>query len=92
MFYNSQHNIIPGEASMKPERTKSFNYAVGMFGTSIPINLLKTFAAAFYIKNLGLSTERPSLSIRPTEPLAPKRSPRRRCMASRFCSASHSYR
>ena len=41
---------------MKPERTKSFNYAVGMFGTSIPINLLKTFAAAFYIKNLGLST------------------------------------
>ncbi len=36
---------------------KSFNYAIGMFGTSIPINLLKTFAAAFYIKDLGLRAE-----------------------------------
>ncbi|MGI6740560.1 MAG: MFS transporter [Brevefilum sp.] len=35
---------------------KSFNYAIGMFGTSIPINLLKTFAASFYIKDLGLIT------------------------------------
>ncbi len=36
---------------------KSFNYAIGMFGTSIPINLLKTFAAAYYVKDLGLSAE-----------------------------------
>ncbi|MGV8048921.1 MAG: MFS transporter [Anaerolineaceae bacterium] len=41
---------------MKSDRMKSFNYAIGMFGTSIPINLLKTFAAAFYIKDLGLPT------------------------------------
>jgi len=41
---------------MKTSRLKSFNYAVGMFGTSIPINLLKTFAAAFYVKDLGLIT------------------------------------
>ncbi len=41
---------------MKSSRLKSFNYAVGMFGTSIPINLLKTFAAAFYVKDLGLIT------------------------------------
>jgi GPH family glycoside/pentoside/hexuronide:cation symporter len=36
---------------------KSFNYAVGMFGTSIPINLLKTYAAVFYVDTL-----RPSLT------------------------------
>lgn len=41
---------------MKTSRLKSFNYAIGMFGTSIPINLLKTFAAAFYVKDLGLIT------------------------------------
>jgi hypothetical protein len=27
---------------------KSFIYAVGMFGASIPINMLKTFAAIYY--------------------------------------------
>ncbi len=37
-------------------RLKSFNYAVGMFGTSIPINMLKTYVAAFYVIRLGLST------------------------------------
>ncbi|MCD6285545.1 MAG: MFS transporter [Anaerolineae bacterium] len=36
---------------------KAFNYAIGMFGTSIPINLLKTFAAAYYVKDLGLRAE-----------------------------------
>ena len=35
---------------------KSFNYAIGMFGTSIPINMLKTYAAFFYIDSLGLTT------------------------------------
>ncbi len=37
-------------------RLKSFNYAVGMFGTSIPINMLKTYAAIYYVDKLGLST------------------------------------
>jgi glycoside/pentoside/hexuronide:cation symporter, GPH family len=41
---------------MKLERNKSFNYAIGMFGTSIPINMLKTYAAIFYVDRLGLRT------------------------------------
>jgi GPH family glycoside/pentoside/hexuronide:cation symporter len=41
---------------MKSERFKSFNYAIGMFGTSIPINLLKTYAAIFYVDRMGLTT------------------------------------
>jgi glycoside/pentoside/hexuronide:cation symporter, GPH family len=41
---------------MSESRFKSFNYAVGMFGTSIPINMLKTYAAIFYIDRLGLTT------------------------------------
>ncbi len=41
---------------MKSERMKSFNYAIGMFGTSIPINLLKTYAAIFYVDRMGLTT------------------------------------
>ena len=38
---------------MTSEKMKSFNYAIGMFGTSIPINMLKTYAAVFYVANLG---------------------------------------
>jgi GPH family glycoside/pentoside/hexuronide:cation symporter len=38
------------------ERSKTFNYAVGMFGTSIPINLLKTYAAAYYVDKMGVAT------------------------------------
>ena len=30
---------------MQEPRFKSLNYAIGMFGTSIPINMLKTYAA-----------------------------------------------
>lgn len=41
---------------MTSEKMKSFNYAVGMFGTSIPINMLKTYAAIFYVDRLGLTT------------------------------------
>src|SRR5512136_258881 len=41
--------------SMSP-KLKSFNYAIGMFGTSIPINMLKTYAAAFYVIQLGVTT------------------------------------
>ena len=40
---------------MSPKR-KSFNYAFGMFGTSIPINMLKTFAFTFYVLGLGVTT------------------------------------
>lgn len=39
---------------MDKVQNKSFNYAIGMFGTSIPINMLKTYAAFFYIDKLGL--------------------------------------
>jgi GPH family glycoside/pentoside/hexuronide:cation symporter len=42
---------------MERSGAKTFNYAIGMFGTSIPINLLKTFAAAYYVKDLGLRAE-----------------------------------
>jgi GPH family glycoside/pentoside/hexuronide:cation symporter len=41
---------------MSNPRLKSFNYAIGMFGTSIPINMLKTYAAIFYVSTLGLTT------------------------------------
>jgi GPH family glycoside/pentoside/hexuronide:cation symporter len=41
---------------MPASRWKSFNYAIGMFGTSIPINMLKTYAAIFYVDQLGLTT------------------------------------
>ncbi|MBN1936291.1 MAG: MFS transporter [Anaerolineae bacterium] len=42
---------------MSEPRAKSFNYAIGMFGTSIPINMLKTFAFTFYVLGLGVTTE-----------------------------------
>ena len=48
---------------MAEERLKSFNYAVGMFGTSIPINMLKTYAAIFYVDSLGLTTVQFSLML-----------------------------
>ena len=51
--YTSSPNPIQTEA--KPSRWKTFNYAVGMFGTSIPINLLKTYAFAFYVDTLGVT-------------------------------------
>jgi GPH family glycoside/pentoside/hexuronide:cation symporter len=41
---------------MAESRFKSFNYAIGMFGTSIPINMLKTFAAIYYVVGMGLTT------------------------------------
>ena len=48
---------------MPESRFKSFNYAIGMFGTSIPINMLKTYAAIFYIDRLGLTTKQFSLIL-----------------------------
>ena len=40
---------------MSKNRLASFNYAVGMFGTSIPINMLKTYATIYYVGRMGLS-------------------------------------
>jgi len=41
---------------LKSDKMKTFNYSIGMFGTSIPINLLKTFAFAYYVDSLGVTT------------------------------------
>src|SRR4030066_2448899 len=48
---------------MPNPRLKSFNYAVGMFGTSIPINMLKTYAAIYYVDSLGMTTLQFSLML-----------------------------
>lgn len=48
---------------MDSPRLKSFNYAIGMFGTSIPINMLKTYAAIYYVDRLGLTTLQLSLML-----------------------------
>ncbi|MEJ2207991.1 MAG: MFS transporter [Anaerolineae bacterium] len=42
--------------AVSADRWKSFNYAIGMFGTSIPINMLKTYAAIYYVDRLGMTT------------------------------------
>ena len=54
---------MPGETPMRSAKFKSFNYAIGMFGTSIPINMLKTYAAFFYVDSLGLKTSQFSLIL-----------------------------
>ncbi len=41
---------------MSEPRAKSFNYAIGFFGMSIPINMLKTFAFTFYVLERGVTT------------------------------------
>src|SRR5512137_872061 len=48
---------------MNSPRLKSFNYAIGMFGTSIPINMLKTYAAIYYVDKLGMTTVQMSLML-----------------------------
>ncbi len=48
---------------MSSPRLKSFNYAIGMFGTSIPINMLKSFAFVYYVDRLGMSTLQYSLML-----------------------------
>jgi len=48
---------------MADPKLKSFNYAVGMFGTSIPINMLKTYAAIYYIDSLGMTTPQFALML-----------------------------
>jgi len=41
---------------MNKPRASMFNYAIGMFGTSIPINMLKTFAFTYYVLDRGVTT------------------------------------
>ncbi|MGV8025154.1 MAG: MFS transporter [Anaerolineaceae bacterium] len=48
---------------MANPKMKSFNYAIGMFGTSIPINMLKTYAAIFYVGSLGMTTPQFALML-----------------------------
>lgn len=52
-----------GAQAISQPRFKSFNYAIGMFGTSIPINMLKSFAFVFYVDSLGMSTLQFSLML-----------------------------
>jgi GPH family glycoside/pentoside/hexuronide:cation symporter len=54
---------IPKENPMTETRTKPFNYAIGMFGTSIPINMLKTYAAIYYVGTLGVTTKQLALML-----------------------------
>jgi len=56
---NSDKEILP----MSQPRAKSFNYAIGMFGTSIPINMLKTYAAFYYVDSLGVTTAQFALML-----------------------------
>ena len=48
---------------MTQPRAKSFNYSIGMFGTSIPINMLKTYAAIYYVDKLGVTTAQFALML-----------------------------
>ena len=41
---------------MSETHAKPFNYAIGFFGMSIPINMLKTFAFTFYVLQRGVTT------------------------------------
>jgi len=43
-------------SKLQSRPTKPFHYAVGMFGTSIPINMFKTFAFIFYVDHLSALT------------------------------------
>ncbi|MHB9031667.1 MAG: MFS transporter [Anaerolineae bacterium] len=56
-------NPLPEGCQVTKDKLKSFNYAVGMFGTSIPINMLKTYAAAYYVIGLGLTTAQLALIL-----------------------------
>lgn len=44
-------------------KTSPFRYAVGMSGTSIPINMFKTYAAAFYVIGHGVTTAQFSMVL-----------------------------
>lgn len=45
------------------QKTSPFRYGIGMFGTSIPINMFKSFAAIYYVDRLGLPMKKYSLVL-----------------------------
>jgi GPH family glycoside/pentoside/hexuronide:cation symporter len=45
------------------KKTPPWRYAIGMFGTSIPINMFKTYAAIFYVDRLGMPVTSYSLTL-----------------------------
>ncbi len=44
-------------------KNNKLRYAIGMFGTSIPVNMFKTYAAIFYVDRLGLPMAKFSLVL-----------------------------
>lgn len=48
---------------MQEKRTSSFRYGIGMFGTSLPINMFRSLASAFYVIKMGLTTENLALIV-----------------------------
>ena len=60
MFLASDLEIGVGCMAKEPKLgvrpTRPINYAVGMFGTSIPINMFRTFALVFYVSYLSALT------------------------------------
>jgi GPH family glycoside/pentoside/hexuronide:cation symporter len=58
-----EERIAMSKLGMSQARKKSFNYAIGMFGTSIPINMLKSFAFIYYVDTLGMTTVQFSLML-----------------------------
>lgn len=48
---------------LEQKPTKPLRYAIGMFGTSIPINMFKTYAAIFYVDRLGVTTKQFALVL-----------------------------
>ena len=51
------------QTQSKLRKTSPFRYGIGMFGTSIPINMFKTYAAIFYVDMLGLPMKQYSLVL-----------------------------
>lgn len=48
---------------IQKKATSAFRYAIGMFGTSIPINMFKTYASAYYVIGRGLPTDQLALIV-----------------------------
>lgn len=51
------------ENALATRKTKPARYGFAMFGTSIPINMFKSFAAMFYVDALGLDMKKYSLVL-----------------------------
>lgn len=56
--------MIDRSVSKKSKKeTSNLRYAFGMFGTSIPINMFKTFAPIYYVDQLGVTTRQFSIVL-----------------------------